>query len=225
MSVPSIAIDENEGRSAFLVRTYLHLLGSVVLFALIEVVLFSSGAAEPIARAMMSVSWLLVLGGFILVGWLASLAAHAVEDPLAQYAALATYVLSEALIFVPLLYAAEERSPGTVASAAALTVLGFAALTLVVFQTRKDFSFLRPFLVWTGLIVLLLIVASVLLAAPLGFTFTIFMVGYAGAAILYDTSSVLRDFPADRHVAAALELFASIALLFWYLVQSVADSD
>lgn len=225
MSGASIAIDANEGRSAFLVRTYLHLLGSVVLFVLIETVLFSSGAAEPIARAMMSVSWLLVLGGFILVGWLASLAAHTVEDPLAQYAALGTYVLAEALIFVPLLYGAEEHSPGSVASAAALTVVGFAVLTLVVFQTRHDFSFLRPFLVWIGFIVLVLIVASVLLAAPLGPTFAICMVGYAGAAILYDTSSVLRDFPADRHVAAALELFASIALLFWYLLQLVADSD
>jgi FtsH-binding integral membrane protein len=225
MFTATATIDENEDRSAFLVRTYLHLLGSIGLFMLIEAVLFSSGAAEPITRAVLSVSWLVVLGAFILVGWLASLAAHTVENPLAQYAALGTYVLSEALIFVPLLYVVEESSPGSVASAAVLTLLGFTLLTLVVFQTRHDFSFLRPFLVWTGLIVLLMIVASVLFAAPLGSTFAIFMIGYAGVAILYDTSNVLRDFPADRHVAAALELFASIALLFWYMLQAAGDAD
>jgi FtsH-binding integral membrane protein len=70
-----------------------------------------------------------------------------------------------------------------------------------------------------------MIVASVLFAAPLGSTFAIFMIGYAGVAILYDTSNVLRDFPADRHVAAALELFASIALLFWYMLQAAGDAD
>lgn len=45
------------------------------------------------------------------------------------------------------------------------------------------------------------------------------MVLFAGAAILYDTSRVLRTFPTDRHVAASLELFASVALLFWYILQ------
>ncbi len=45
------------------------------------------------------------------------------------------------------------------------------------------------------------------------------MIAFAGAAILYDTSNVLHHYPEDRHVAAALELFASVALLFWYVLR------
>jgi len=45
------------------------------------------------------------------------------------------------------------------------------------------------------------------------------MVGLASASILYDTSNVLRHYSEDSHVAAALELFASVALMFWYVLQ------
>ena len=38
------------------------------------------------------------------------------------------------------------------------------------------------------------------------------MIAFAGGAILYDTSNVLHHYPQDRHVAAALSLFASVAL-------------
>ena len=37
--------------------------------------------------------------------------------------------------------------------------------------------------------------------------------------MLYDTSKVLRRYRRDRYVAAALELFASIAMMFWYAVR------
>jgi FtsH-binding integral membrane protein len=47
----------------------------------------------------------------------------------------------------------------------------------------------------------------------------------AGAAILYDTSNVLLRFPEDRYVAAALELFASVALMFWYVLRLFMSRD
>ena len=43
--------------------------------------------------------------------------------------------------------------------------------------------------------------------------------GLGGAAILYDTSNVIHHYPEDRYVGAALQLFASVALLFWYVLQ------
>jgi len=49
------------------------------------------------------------------------------------------------------------------------------------------------------------------------------MVALAGAAILYDTSNVVHHFPEDRHVAAALELFASVDLMFWYVLNLVDE--
>ena len=57
-----------------------------------------------------------------------------------------------------------------------------------------------------------------LLAVP---WFSLFVVppALAGVAILYDTSKILRDFPEDRYVGAALQLFASVALMFWYVLR------
>ena len=49
--------------------------------------------------------------------------------------------------------------------------------------------------------------------------FSVAMVGLAGAAILYDTSNVLHHYPEDRYVAASLQLFASVAMMFWYVLR------
>ena len=42
--------------------------------------------------------------------------------------------------------------------------------------------------------------------------------------ILYDTSNVLHHYRTDQHVAAALALFSSIAILFWYVLQIIMQS-
>src|SRR5256885_8966961 len=134
----------------------MHLFGAIMAFTLIEIFLFKSGLAEPMARAMLGVSWLLVLGGFVVVSWLASRTAHTATSKAAQYGALAGFVVAEAIIFVPLLYLAERIAPGAIISAAAVTFFAFTALTLVAFMTRKDFSFLRGILCWGGIVALVL---------------------------------------------------------------------
>ena len=45
------------------------------------------------------------------------------------------------------------------------------------------------------------------------------MVLLAGGSILYTTSSVMRDFPENAYVAASIQLFAGVALLFWYVLR------
>src|SRR5690606_12781739 len=162
--------------------------------------------------------WLLVLGGFMIVGWLASRTAATATTLSAQYLALSGFVAAEAIIFVPLLYVANAIAPGAIQSAALVTVLGFSALTAVVFVTRKDFSFLGGILWWLGMCALLAIVGSLLFGFALGTYFSVGMVAFAGAAVLYDTSNVLHHYPKDRYVAAALALFASVALMFWYVL-------
>jgi FtsH-binding integral membrane protein len=206
-------------REKFLVRTYNTLFGAIILFAAIEVALFMSGAAAHIAVAMLGTSWLLVLGGFMVVSWLASHAAHSASSRGVQLLALGGFVLAEAIIFVPLLYIANAYAPGAISSAGLVTILGFGGLTGIAFWTRKDFSFLGGLLRWGGILVLVLIAASVLFGFQLGTFFSVAMVGFAGAAILYDTSRIMRDFPEDRYVAAALELFSSVALMFWYVLR------
>ena len=212
-------------RSTFITRTYLHLLGAIGLFVAIEAVLFTTGVAYPMARAMLGVSWLLVLGAFMVVGWLASRVAHTARSLPSQYAALSGFVVAEAVIFVPLLALAQMYFPGVIQSAATVTVLGFGGLTLVAFVTRKDFSFLRGFLMYGGITALVLIVAGIVFGFQLGTYFSVAMIAFAGVAILYDTSNILHHYPEDRYVGAALELFASVALMFWYVLQLFMSRD
>ena len=214
-----VPVTEVTERAVFIARTYSHLFGAIVGFTLLEVFLFRSGLSETIAGALLSVNWLLVLGAFVLASWLASRAAATAESKAAQYAALAGFVVAEAIIFVPLLYMANYYAPGAIQSAATMTLIGFTGLTAVAFATRSDFSFLRGLVMWSVVVALLLIVGSVLFGFELGTWFSVAMVGVAGAAILYDTSAVIRSYPEDRYVAASLQLFASVALMFWYVLQ------
>ena len=72
-------------RSIFINRTYNHLMGAIVGFTLFEVWLFSSGLIEPIAQVLLSGSWLLVMGGFMLMSWFASRVAARSQSKGAQY--------------------------------------------------------------------------------------------------------------------------------------------
>jgi FtsH-binding integral membrane protein len=208
-----------DARATFIVRTYAHLFGAVIAFTLIEVFLFTTGLAESIARTFLSVNWLFVLGGFMIISWMASRTAHQAKNTATQYIGLLLFVVAEALIFVPLLYLANYYAPGAIKSAALVTLFGFTGLTFVAFRTRKNFSFLGGLLKWGMILALVAIVGGAIFGFQLGTWFSVGMVGLAGAAILYDTSKIIREFPVDRHVGAALELFASVALMFWYVLR------
>ena len=216
---------DTQSRSAFIWRVYSHVAVSILGFGAIETYLFESGLALELARRMLGVNWLLILGAFMIVGWLASHVAHRVESKPMQYLALAGFVLAEAIIFVPMLYMAISLEPGIIESAVGVTLLGTAGLTAVALVTRKDFSFLRGILVWGGILALVAIVSSVLFGFQMGTWFSVAMIGFAGAAVLYDTSNILHHYPEDKHVAAALELFASIALMFWYVLRLFLSRD
>lgn len=217
-----VAQAEAETRAAFIRRTYLHLAGAVGAFVIVEMLLLRSALPRLMLGFIQQnhYGWLMILGAFILAGWLArSLAASAASLQI-QYLGLGLYVVAEAVIFVPILYlAAFYSSPDVLPNAAILTGLLFAGLTIIAFTTRTDFSFLGGILTLGGLIALGAIVGGVIFGFGLGLLFSIVMVGLAGASILYDTSKIIHHYPPDRHVAAALELFASVALMFWYVLQ------
>ena len=208
-----------EARSNFIWRTYGHVAAAILLFAGIETYLFSTGIAWPMAQAMLGTSWLVVLGGFMVVSWIATHVAHSVQSKPVQYVALVGFVVAEAIIFVPLLAIAITMQPGIIESAVGVTLLGTLGLTAVALITRKDFTFLGSILVWGGVLALVGIVSAVLFGFQLGTWFSVAMIGFAGAAVLYDTSNILHHYTEDRYVGAALQLFASIALMFWYVLR------
>lgn len=211
-----------DARAAFIRRTYLHLAGAVGAFVIIEMLLLRSALPQLMLGFIQgnAYGWLMILGAFIITGWMARGLAASTASVQVQYVGLGLYVFVEAVIFVPLLYlAAFYSSPDVLPNAALLTGLLFAGLTAVAFTTRTDFSFLQGILTIGGLVALGAIVGGVIFGFGLGLFFSLVMVGLAGAAILYDTSKVLHHYSTDQHVAASLELFASVALMFWYVLQ------
>lgn len=214
-----VATRDADTRSSFIWRTYAHVVGAIVAFAGIEIYLFKSGIAASLAPAMAQ-NWLLVLGAFIVAGWGATHVAMRVQSQAAQYAALAFFVFAYALIFMPLLLVAMVTvGPSVIESAATVTLIASGGLIAVAMLTGRDFSFLRGMLFWMGILAMVGIVGSLLFGFVLGTWFSVAMIGFAGAAVLYDTSNIMHHYPADRHVAAALALFGSIALMFWYILQ------
>ncbi|MEM8548797.1 MAG: Bax inhibitor-1 family protein [Pseudomonadota bacterium] len=215
-----------EERSAFIWRTYAHVVGAILAFAGIETYLFQSGTAAALSPLFMQ-NWMLVLGAFIVAGWGASYLAHRLESMAMQYAVFAGFVLLEALIFMPMLYKASlmPNGQGLIESAATVTIVASGGLMAVAMITGKDFSFLRGMLVWGGILALVGIFASLIFGFELGTWFSVAMIGFAGAAILFDTSNILHHYPADRHVGAALSLFASVAMMFWYILRLFMSRD
>lgn len=210
-----------DARASFIMKTYLHLVGAIFAFVAIETALFMAGIAERIVPYMYNrISWLVVLGAFIGVSWIADRwARNATSKPM-QYAGLGLYVVAEAVIFLPLIAIALQYPMYDVLGPAALTTLiVFGGLTGIVFLTRKDFSFLRGILGVAALGAMGIIVCSLLFGFNLGVLFSGAMVVLASGYILYYTSNVLHHYRTDQYVAAALALFSAVALLFWYILR------
>ncbi len=218
-----------EERASFIRKTYMHLAGAVLLFVLMEAYLVTSGAGLWIAETMLggNFSWFIVLAAFMGVSVLAQWWANSQTSKGLQYMGLLLYTVAEAIIFLPLLFLAAARTnSGAIFAQAGIMTLGlFAGLTAVVFLTRKDFSFLAPVLTIGFFLSLGFIATSMLFGFSLGNLFALLMVAFAAGAILYNTSNILHQYRTDQHVAASLTLFASVALLFWYILQIFMGSS
>ena len=223
-----------DARATFIRRTYQHLAMAILAFMAIEFVIFKTGLAESMTRVMLggAYSWLIVLGAFMAVSWVAEKWAHSSVSRSSQYLGLGLYVLAEAIIFVPLLFIAVNfSSPDTIPIAAVITGLMFLGLTITAFTTKKDFSFLGGILKVGGCVALGVIICSIMFGFNLGLIFAAVMVAFASGAILYSTSRIIHDYNTEQHVAAALSLFAAVALLFWYVLRilialaSAAEGD
>jgi FtsH-binding integral membrane protein len=209
------------------------LAGAVFAFIAIELVIFNmipDAKLMDMTRWMMGgYNWLIVLGGFMVVSFVADRWARSATSLGMQYAGLGLYVVAEAVIFVPILLLAQHlgRAHGEniIAMAGMMTAVVFGGLTILVFATRADFSWLGRFLGLAGFVILGFIVCSILFNFSLGHLFAGIMVAFAAAYILYYTSNILHHYRLDQYVSASLALFASVALLFWYILQLFMSRD
>ncbi len=215
-------------RVEFYKKTYAHVAGGVLLFVVFEYLLLQSDA---IVTFMMSMTqgwrWLIMLGGFMLITNYAESTVLKTADKNIQYMAYALYVFAQAIIFVPLLAIAiyYTESEDLIQQAALVTLALFAGISAVVFLTKKDFSFLKTGLTIGFFIALGLIVAGSLFGFNLGLWFSVGMCVLAGGSILYQTSNLVNKFGTEDYIPASLGLFASLMLLFWYVLQIFMSRD
>lgn len=218
----TVAQAQPNERARFIQKTYTHLAGAIAAFIALEFIFFQTGIAGLFAQIAFAsrFGWLLILGGFALLGWMSRGLAARANEPNVQYMGLGLYVVGEAILFAPLLFIAAAFSDASVIpTAGILTLLMFGGLTAIAFTSGKDFTFLGGILKLGGFVALGLIICSVIFGFTLGLLFSVVMVVFASAAILYDTSKVMHHYSTEHYVAASLELFASVALLFWYMLR------
>jgi FtsH-binding integral membrane protein len=228
MDYPIAARAHSEVRAAFMRRTYGHLAGAVLAFVGLETLLLQIPGVSEAVLGMGRAGWIIVLLVFIGAGWLARMWAHSDASPALQYLGLGLYVAVEAVVFLPLIWFAVNRTgdPYLIPMAGIMTLAIFGGLTMSVFITRRDYSFLGPILSIGCFIALGVAIAGMLFGFTMPLFYSFAMVALASGFIIYDTSNVLHHYRTDQHVGAALELFASLALLFYYILRiALALSD
>jgi FtsH-binding integral membrane protein len=223
---PFAYMAEESERTAFMRRTYAHLAGAVALFVAIETLIFTvvpQATMDTFVRGMIGGNmWWVVLLAFMGVSWLANYWANSGASQSTQYAGLFLYVVAESVIFVPLLYMAQLFDPsGTlIGSAGVLTLIVFGGLTGFIFLTKADLGWLGRYLFWAGIMAFGAMICMMFFGATgMGLIFSVAMIGLASGYILYHTSNIMHHYRTDQYVAASLALFASVALLFWYILQ------
>ena len=220
--VPMVAETAESARAEFIRKTYWHLAGAIALFVVLETIFLKMGLGEMALKLLgtSSYSWLIVLGGFMGISMLANKWATSDTSKGIQYAGLILYTVAEALIFLPMIMMAMMMTGdgSLLLQAGFITGVMVLGITVVAFTTKKDFSFLGGFLKIGGIIALGLIAASFFLPVSLGLWFSAAMVLFASISILYSTSNLIHRYNTTQYVAASLSLFASVALLFWYVL-------
>jgi len=215
-------------RAAFIRRTYMHVAGALLALAALLFVFIQTGIAasftQMIAKMGGGYFWLIIMGLYMGVSFIANKWAHSGVSKEIQYAGLAFYVVATAIVFCPAIYMGMIRNPGLLPQAVLVTAALAGGITFTAFTTKKNFSFLGS-IVKTGMFVLVgIIVASILFGFQLGLLFLGAGILLMGASLLYDTSNVIHEYRTTQHVAASLSLFGSISFLFYYVMQFMGMS-
>jgi len=214
-------------RVAFYKHTYGHVAAGVLVFILLETIFLQ---VPFIVNTLLSLTqgylWLVLLGGFMGISWVAQKMAMDEVSKSKQYLGYFLYIVGQALLFVPMLYIVINFT-GTIVlkQAAAVTIALFVALTVLAFTSKVDFSFLRGILTIGFILAIGAIIAGLIFGFTLGLWFSVAMCALAAGSILYETQQIQYQYSTNQYVAAALGLFSSLMLLFWYILRIFMSRD
>ncbi|HUS29236.1 MAG TPA: Bax inhibitor-1 family protein [Kofleriaceae bacterium] len=230
-------------RIDFLRKTYAHLGGALIALALLTglIIKYATNFSMQVATVSPWIVLIVFIGGNIFAQRLAM----SESSRATQYAGLGlavtiwAFFLQGMIWFVIAKFGGAYVDPRTreihyvmtgtamnvILQSVVITLAIFIGLTVTVFVTRKDFSFLRGVLS----IALWAMIGVGIASWIFGFTFgallsgvvVLIMAGY----ILYQTSMIMNSFPPRMYVAAALMLFGTVATLFIHVLNIVASRD
>jgi FtsH-binding integral membrane protein len=134
--------------------------------------------------------------------------------------ALFAFTMLTGAIISPLIYIIGQINPGSILTAGVLTVGIFGGLTAYVFISKRDFSFMRGMLT-VGLIVVILagLLSMFLASGALGFAVSAAALLLFSGFVLYDTSNIIRHYPTNEYVSAALSLYLDAFNIFLALLR------
>lgn len=222
---PTAPIEHAEGRIAFLRRVYAWMFAGIVATVFGAGIAVKSGFAESmlswgiLPRLLFVFAW---IGGVYLVQKVRHTPTWNVVG-FALYGAFTGAVISTLILLAMVMAKANGSHESTyLLQAGGLTLLAFGAISGYAFFTKRDFSFLRSFLM-VGSIVLLgaLIIGMLVESTALQIVISAAGVLLFSGFVLYDTQKVLRTYPDGEHVAGAMTLFLDFVMLFVYILRFV----
>lgn len=207
-------------RAQFLQRTYSWLLGGILGFCAVlgayDHVEIVHDAANALFSPIVRIVVLLAL----------AFGVHAVAEkhPI-NIAAYVVYVVVFGLLVAPIVGMANAMNPNLVTQASIITAVTFLGLTVYVFTSGKDFSFLGGAL-RMGLFALIgVALAGWMFGFSVGVWYSVAAALLFCGFILYDTSAILHHYPTTAHIAAAIVLFTNVVLLFKNILILLMSQD
>ena len=204
-----------DARAIFLQKTYSLMLAAVAVFVS---TLWGTAHITPLANMANSlwnispwISLILFMGGAIAV--------HALAGTRIGIFVFFGFAFLWGLISAPLiLYAAgTENGPAVIGQAAIITAF--------MFKSGRDFGFLGGLLFTVMIGMIGFAIAGWIFNFSMGIWFcylgAILFAGY----ILYDTSNIMRRYPATAHVSAAMVLFVDVIIMFKYILLILMNRD
>lgn len=203
-------------RLGFLRKVYAHVFGAILLLVGLEAAYFTTGLAQRMFQALggLGAGWIVVFLVAMAVMWFAERLAYSGASAATQYLGLGLFVGVESLLLAPVLALTLLIDPNLIGQAGFITIMITGALTAFVVFSKTDFSFMRNALFLASMGVMVLGLASMFWGFSLGIGFSVGIVVLMCGYILYETSLIMHHLPTTAHVAGALMIFSSMAVLF-----------